>query len=403
MNRFKYSGLNIKKRDEMCNFSNVGENNLFLRNLSYKNISIIHKKKPKKQIGSYIFEKTIGEGSYSKVREFSHCVTQKHVAIKTFSKKKMMKIPGAAEAVKREIALLGMVKHECIVKLLGVFQKADNSQCFCQNEASGSKCLFENPENFRDVVLASKKCVVLELLPNGSLDEYVTNRYPLSVQVIKGIFKSIVSAVGYLHSNGIAHRDIKPDNIVFDKNWVPKITDFNTAEYVDQHPKIRQWGSLPFQPPEVININNEDFSGIDSKSGDVWALGVLLYFLAIGRLPFSANEGIFPMLQNISDGYFVMPKDLDPSIAEMIQFILVTDPLKRPLIENLNEHSWCSEGKFSKCLQKIGKFFNSEDDHLIPDLTPCSPPLEPVDPYSEPPPPLVEDDKAVEKYTCDIM
>eukprot|EP00792_Barthelona_sp_PAP020_P004197 TRINITY_DN1954_c0_g1_i1.p1 TRINITY_DN1954_c0_g1~~TRINITY_DN1954_c0_g1_i1.p1 ORF type:complete len:403 (+),score=126.54 TRINITY_DN1954_c0_g1_i1:79-1287(+) len=386
---------------EISNLTNDEDH--FLRNLSYTKVSVIHRKKPKKQIGPYIYERTIGEGSYSKVREFTHSENGKHVAIKTFSKKKMMRIPGAAEAVKREITLLQALNHQSIVNLIEVFDRASDSNNPHHNNSTPITHFVDNPEAYEEVVNTSKKCVVMELLPNGSLDEYVVEHHPLSVQIVKDIFKSIVSAVAYLHQSDIVHRDIKPDNIVFDGNWIPKITDFNTAENFNDPPEIRQWGSMAFQPPEVVKKKDKDLMKINGKASDVWALGVLLYYLATSSLPFSADEGMFPMLQRISEGTFEIPEEINPSIAEMIEFILVADPTERPTIEQLLQHTWCSDGFFSKCLSKFKKIFQPEPNQMIPDMSTPSPLIEPSDPLIEPPPPITLDDDDKSDFVCCLM
>ena len=143
-----------------------------------------------------------------------------------------------------------------------------------------------------------------EHMKNGDLVNHFQNNPLLSEKELKFFFKRILLGVQSLHKKGIIHRDIKLDNILLDENLHPKIIDFGISSIIEPKRKILDTGGTPaYLAPEVIAAWGE----ICYKS-DVWSLGVLLYLLIFGQVPFKAKE-MQRLYEKILIGKFKFPKN----------------------------------------------------------------------------------------------
>lgn len=130
--------------------------------------------------------------------------------------------------------------------------------------------------------------LILEYAPNGSLFEYMHKHRKLSDQQIAIIFKELCDSISYIHSFGILHRDIKLENILFDKDYHVKLADFGFACLVTSPEKrTTVCGTREYFAPEIY---------ANKKQGlklDVWCLGIILYELCHNRTPFSLTKKDF--------------------------------------------------------------------------------------------------------------
>ena len=128
--------------------------------------------------------------------------------------------------------------------------------------------------------------MVLEFLQKGDLVQFFKSRPLFEENELKPFYKKIVIGVGNLHKKGVIHRDIKLDNILLDKNCNPKLIDFGISSIMEANTKIYDTGGTPaYLAPEVIKAEGD----VGPKS-DVWSLGVLLYLLTYGVVPFKASD-----------------------------------------------------------------------------------------------------------------
>ncbi|KAJ3124887.1 hypothetical protein HK100_011073 [Physocladia obscura] len=170
-------------------------------------------------------------------------------------------------------------------------------------------------------------------LPSVDLFEYLEKHDGLPDETAKQIFKQIVEAVCYLHSENIAHGDLKDENIIIDEKCNVKLIDFGSAcvetDKSPLHMKFR--GTIEFAPPEVLNG-----TGFRAKSADTWGLGILLYLILCGEMPFADS-------QQASYGLYRDPRfELDPIAIDLLNKLLKKDPTRRITATKALEHNWFS-------------------------------------------------------------
>ncbi|KAI9143276.1 kinase-like domain-containing protein [Paraphysoderma sedebokerense] len=163
-------------------------------------------------------------------------------------------------AVRKEIAILKKLHHPNIVKLIEVLE--DNNQ---------------------DSIY-----MVFEMCKNGPVFPSSGEGQPYSEEKCRALFQQIVLGVEYLHAHDIVHRDIKPDNLLLSHDNVVKIVDFGVSEMFDKGKDIveKTAGSPAFLPPELCSNNPQSISG---KAADIWSMGVTLYCLSFGKMPYTGS------------------------------------------------------------------------------------------------------------------
>jgi calcium/calmodulin-dependent protein kinase kinase 2 len=131
-----------------------------------------------------------------------------------------------------------------------------------------------------------------------------------------------------VHAQGIVHRDIKPDNLLLTEDDVLKIVDFGVSEMferADQMRTAKSAGSPAFLPPELCVAKHGDVSG---KAADIWSMGVSLYCLRYGRIPFE-HDGVLDMFEAIKKDSIHLPLDEDEDFLDLMRRLLEKDPEKR--------------------------------------------------------------------------
>ncbi|KIK57289.1 hypothetical protein GYMLUDRAFT_204178 [Collybiopsis luxurians FD-317 M1] len=210
--------------------------------------------------------------------------------------------------------------------------------------------------------------LILELFDRGDLNKYITSsKKPLSEDVIQHITYQLCLAVSYVHSLGITHRDLKPQNILLTEDNPPnvKVADFGLSKFVDAQNKLTtKCGTPAFVAPEVISQGHYD------NLVDSWSIGLIVFhMLTMGGFPFAVNKDqslptVF--LQGdrkirISDGL----KELYPTIIDFIQNLLVIDPTQRISVTDALNHPWLRQyvdrtHRDSRADQSLGKLEPSD-------------------------------------------
>ncbi|KAI5304964.1 hypothetical protein KEM56_005605 [Ascosphaera pollenicola] len=152
-------------------------------------------------------------------------------------------------------------------------------------------------------------------------------------------FRDLLLGVEYLHAQGIAHRDIKPDNCLLTSGGVLKVVDFGVSEMFEKDEEMytaKSAGSPAFLPPELCVAGHGDVSG---RAADIWSMGVTLYCLKYGRLPFE-KPGILELYESIRTDEVVLPGETDENFINLMHQILEKDPEKRIRMPELREHPW---------------------------------------------------------------
>lgn len=173
--------------------------------------------------------------------------------------------------------------------------------------------------------------MILDYCENGSLEDAYKSGQRIPYKDLLRIVDQIVDALSYLHSNHIAHHDIKPANILIDQNNNVKLADFGISMKCDSGSTHDCRGSLSFCSPEILRKKE-----YDPMKADVWAFGVTLYRMAFGRLPFKASTP--EQLKTLVDlGIYSIPERYDAEIVKLIRDCLCIVPENRPSFEDIRK------------------------------------------------------------------
>ncbi|KAF7843881.1 CBL-interacting serine/threonine-protein kinase 9 isoform X1 [Senna tora] len=236
-------------------------------------------------VGKYEIGKTIGEGSFAKVKYAKNVETGESVAIKILDRNHVLRHK-MMEQLKREISTMKLIKHPNVVKIF---------------EAN-----------------------------NGRLQEDEARRY----------FHQLINAVDYCHSRGVFHRDLKPENLLLDKNGALKVSDFGLSTYSQQDDELLRTacGTPNYVAPEVLNAK-----GYDGSASDIWSCGVILFVLMAGYLPFDEPNHM-ALYRKISKAEFSCPSWFPPDAKKLLKQILDPNPHTRIKIPELLEDAWFKKG-----------------------------------------------------------
>ena len=255
------------------------------------------------RIGSYQIIKTLGTGSFGKVKLAYHITSGQKVALKIINKRILSK-KDMQGRIEREISYLRLLRHPHIIKLYDVIKSND------------------------EII------IVLEYAENELFD-YITQRSRLSEDEARKFFQEIISAVEYCHRHKVVHRDLKPENLLLDKHYHVKITDFGLSNIMTDGNFLKtSCGSPNYAAPEIIG--GKLYAGPEV---DVWSCGVILYVLLCHRLPFD-DESLPKLFKNINNGTYVLPKFLSEGAASLIKKMLIVNPLRRISIQEIMQDEW---------------------------------------------------------------
>ena len=176
---------------------------------------------------------------------------------------------------------------------------------------------------------------ISEYCPNGDLASYIVSIQACSERQVSRIMKQVLEGLNYLNNKKIVHRDIKPQNILLDKNMDVKICDFGLCHEVLGNQLLRtQCGSPLFAAPEVIE--GKRYDGVKS---DIWSLGIVCFVMALGYLPWKNGNQIDIYKQICSDDV-VIPTTLSPPLQEILGKMLKREPMMRPTPNDLLAMEW---------------------------------------------------------------
>ncbi|KAJ8118828.1 hypothetical protein ONZ43_g3917 [Nemania bipapillata] len=348
-------------------------------------------------VNQYVIEEEIGRGSYGAVHratdQFGH-----QYAVKEFSKSRLRKRaqshilrrpgpgmphhqgPGMglnnfykkqfgrqedAEAkdalylIRAEIAIMKKLNHPNLVALIEVLDDPEDDSLYM-------------------VLEMCEKGVVMKI----DLDQPAK---PYNSDSCRTWFRDLILGIEYLHAQGIIHRDIKPDNLLLTEDDVLKIVDFGVSEMFEKPENSEKAnemmtskaaGSPAFIPPELCQAKHGDVSG---KAADVWSMGVTLYCLKYGKLPFNGNN-VIDMFTAIRENPFWLPDDEDPGFVDLINRILDKNSSTRITLPEIREHPWvtkngddpllseeenCSDVVETPNELEVNHAFTRKMDHLI--------------------------------------
>ncbi|CAD6185154.1 unnamed protein product [Caenorhabditis auriculariae] len=255
------------------------------------------------RIGFYDIEKTIGRGNYATVKLASHKVVRNKVAVKMIDKRRMD--ANTLIKIRREIDILKSLNHPYIIKLYQVMETENTIY------------------------------LVTEYAANGEIYDQILQRKKLSEDEARWKFWQMISAVEYCHKKGVVHRDLKSENLLLDEKGRIKIADFGFSNHFAEDTLMQTYcGSPPYAAPEVFE--GKAYYG---PHVDIWSLGVVLYVMVSGSMPFEAAT-LYQLREKVLSGQYRVPFFMSCDCENLIRRMLAVDPAKRANMDYIKNHKW---------------------------------------------------------------
>ncbi|XP_032174076.1 serine/threonine-protein kinase MARK1 isoform X4 [Mustela erminea] len=258
-------------------------------------------------IGNYRLQKTIGKGNFAKVKLARHVLTGREVAVKIIDKTQLN--PTSLQKLFREVRIMKILNHPNIVKLFEVIET--------------EKTLY----------------LVMEYASGGEVFDYLVAHGRMKEKEARAKFRQIVSAVQYCHQKCIVHRDLKAENLLLDADMNIKIADFGFSNEFTVGNKLDTFcGSPPYAAPELFQGKK-----YDGPEVDVWSLGVILYTLVSGSLPFD-GQNLKELRERVLRGKYRIPFYMSTDCENLLKKLLVLNPIKRGSLEQIMKDRWMNVG-----------------------------------------------------------
>ncbi|XP_042185323.1 serine/threonine-protein kinase MARK2 isoform X4 [Oncorhynchus tshawytscha] len=258
-------------------------------------------------IGNYRLLKTIGKGNFAKVKLARHVLTGKEVAVKIIDKTQLNS--SSLQKLFREVRIMKLLNHPNIVKLFEVIET--------------EKTLY----------------LVMEYASGGEVFDYLVAHGRMKEKEARAKFRQIVSAVQYCHQKCIVHRDLKAENLLLDSDMNIKIADFGFSNEFVMGSKLDTFcGSPPYAAPELFQGKK-----YDGPEVDVWSLGVILYTLVSGSLPFD-GQNLKELRERVLRGKYRIPFYMSTDCENLLKKFLILNPTKRGSLEQIMKDRWMNVG-----------------------------------------------------------
>lgn len=255
----------------------------------------------------YAVGKLIGKGAFGKVNVGVHKLTEELTAMKLCERKRIAEVQG----------------KKCLTQEVSILKRLNGHPNIIQ--------LFEVIETPTHVVL------VMEFAPGGDLLRYVRQRRRLTEARSQELLKQLLDGLHHIHRMGVAHRDIKLENLLLDSFALLKIADFGVAVTMTGDRRLTEHCGTPsYIAPEIILDG-----GYEGPPVDVWSAGIVAYAMLCGRVPFK-GDSLPELKRSIVRGRFQLPTSLNESAAALLRGIIVVEPKRRFTLKQALAHEWLS-------------------------------------------------------------
>lgn len=271
----------------------------------------------------FLFCHTIGRGGFSKVWKVRSRNTKEYFALKEMSKDRII-AKKSVTSVMNELRVLAMLRHQSIVNMLYAFQDSANLY------------------------------LVMNLMPGGDFRYLIGRARRLSEEQTRFFVCNIVIALEYLHSAGVIHRDVKPENIVLDEAGYARLTDFGISKLLTEDNSTDTSGTPGYMAPEVMCKMRH------GSSVDYFALGVITYEFMLGRRPYPGRNR-----KDIRDAILAkqvtveasdVPPGWNPAVADFITKLLQRKPNMRLGYNDdreVKQHPWIRNASWDALQAKV--------------------------------------------------
>ncbi|KAK7847160.1 cbl-interacting serine/threonine-protein kinase 21 [Quercus suber] len=276
-------------------------------------------------IGKYKLGRTIGEGTFAKVKLGVDSTNGQYVAIKIIDKHMVLE-SNLKYQVQREIRTMKLLHHPNIVRI---------------HEVIGSK---------------TKIYIVMEHVSGGQLTDKMSYVKKLEEWEARKLFQQLIDAVDYCHNKGVCHRDLKPENLLMDHKGNLKVSDFGLSAL--QKPGgilTTACGSPCYVAPELL-LNK----GYNGAAADVWSCGVILFEVLAGRLPFD-DRNLINLYKKISRAEYTFPLWFTKGQKKLLYRIFDPNPRTRITIPEIIEDEWFQKDYVPACGYEIDDKIHLDD------------------------------------------
>lgn len=303
--------------------------------LQYKEISRNQdelKNLPSAVSDNYYVGKKLGSGACGVVHLVYNTATcepyaMKHVVKNLLVESTRPRILNEPGRVMNEVEIMKNLDHPCVIKMHDIVNRP------------------------------TSVCMVLEYMQGGDLLTRITSQKALSEQTSKLFFLQMCHAVKYLHAKGITHRDLKPDNILLldgNEDTLLKVSDFGLSKFVHTDSVMRTLCGTPlYVAPEVLMTGGR---GTYTNKVDIWSLGVVLFTMLSGTLPFSDEYGS-PATEQIKRGKFSFRhriwRNVSAPARKLIMDIMTVDPKKRPSLDDILNSTWMRDAEVIRKAEQL--------------------------------------------------
>jgi serine/threonine protein kinase len=288
---------------------------------------------PSHRLTDYDFLAVLGTGSFATVWLAQHRLTRLKVAIKIIQRQSL-ESEETLTRFAREISLLKQMNHPFIAELFEVIE--DRSAYY----------------------------LVMELVENGNLLDYVNTQGRLREDQARCYFCELISALDYLHTTRfVAHRDLKAENVLLDRYNNIRLIDFGLSKEFSNEASTLQTacGSPAYAAPEMIQGHSY------TKAADMWSAGVLLFAIVAGHLPFD-DDNIQRLLQKIVYTEVKYPAFMSPQLVDLLQKMICKDPERRIALDGIKGHPWFSQSEYIALLGESKSDTGGQDAAIEKDI-----------------------------------